>query len=84
MARWLASLVTATAALGILTACGYPQGPTGTVVGKDRTYWATTKQWSYKLTVRTPDEAEHEFRVSRHDYNACYRGSAYPKCTKVR
>jgi hypothetical protein len=68
----------------ILVGCGPAQGPAGTVTGKDRTYWPATKQWTYKLTVRKPDGAETEFRVTRSDYRACYRGSAYPACTTAR
>lgn len=66
-----------------LTACNpYGQGPAGTVVGKDRTYWAATKQWTYKLTVRTPDGTESTFKVLSGAYYHCYRGSSYPKCTE--
>jgi predicted small secreted protein len=80
--RTLKSLAVAvTAAALTLTACGPAQGPAGQVVGKDRTYWSATKQWRYKLTVRTPDGSEHTFRVLHGDYRDCYRGSAYPKCT---
>ncbi|MCX4912872.1 hypothetical protein [Streptomyces sp. NBC_00687] len=70
------------AALVALAACGPPPGPPGTVVGKDRTYWAATKQWTYKLTTRDKAGNEHEFKVSRGDYNDCFRNSSYPRCTK--
>lgn len=63
-----------------LTACGPPPGPTGKVVDKHRTY--VSKQWKYKLTTRDKAGVEHEFKVKRDDYNDCYRGSKYPKCTK--
>lgn len=68
----------------MLTGCGYEQGPAGRVVGKDKDYKASTKTWKHELTVRAKDGTEHEFRVSRSDYKACYQGSAYPKCTEVR
>lgn len=73
--------VAVTAAALMVTACGPAEGPAGTVVGKDRTYWSATKQWTYKLTVRQPSGTESTFRVRRADYRDCYRGSAYPKCT---
>lgn len=38
----------------------------------------------YKLTTRDEDGIETEFRVGRSDYDACYRGSSYPRCTRVR
>jgi hypothetical protein len=78
----------AAAVLAVLTVtlvgCGPKPGPAGTVTGKDRTYWSATKQWTHKLTVRTPDGAEATFRVKRSDYRACHRGSAYPTCTTAR
>jgi hypothetical protein len=67
-----------------IVGCGPKPGPAGTVTGKDRTYWSATKQWTYKLTVRTPDGAESTFRVTKSHYRACYRGSAYPACTTAR
>lgn len=76
-------IVAALAAVALaLTACGPPQGPAGTVVDKDRDYRAATKQWRYELTTRDKAGREHEFRVSRNDYNNCYRNSSYPHCTK--
>ena len=74
----------AVALLLALSACGPGQGPAGTVVDKDRTYWAATKQWTFKLTTRDKAGTEHTFRVSNGDYSACYRGSAYPRCTEGR
>lgn len=74
----------ATTLLLALAACGPAPGPAGTVTDKDRTYWSATKQWTYKLTVRKPDGVEHKFKVTKSDYRACYRGSAYPRCTEVR
>ncbi|MFF0183493.1 hypothetical protein [Streptomyces sp. NPDC005244] len=79
--RRLLVAVMAAAALA-LAACGPPQGPAGTVVDKDRTYWSATKQWTYKLTTRDKAGREHEFRVSLSDYDDCYRNSSYPRCTE--
>lgn len=67
-----------------LAACDPAQGPAGRVVDKDRTYWAATKHWTYKLTTRDKAGHEREFKVSHSDYRACYRGSSYPHCTEVR
>lgn len=63
-----------------LAACGPPPGPAGKVVDKHRTY--VSKQWKYKLTTRDKAGVEHEFKVKHSDYDHCYRGSKYPKCTK--
>ncbi|WP_216587532.1 hypothetical protein [Streptomyces brasiliscabiei] len=73
-----------TAVCLVIVGCGPKPGPAGTVTGKDRTYWSATKQWTYKLTVRTPDGVESTFRVTKSDYRDCYHGSAYPKCTSAR
>lgn len=59
-----------------------PEGPAGRVVDKDRDYKASTKTYKYKLTTRDKAGKEHEFKVKRDDYNDCYRGSKYPKCTE--
>jgi hypothetical protein len=82
--KMLAVAVTAVALT--ISACGpsFKQGPNGTVVGKDRDYKASTKSYRNYLTVRTTDGAEREFRVSKSDYDACFRGSVYPKCAEVR
>lgn len=79
-----AASVLAAAVLLTVTGCGYEQGPAGRVVDKDKHYRSSTKAWKYELTVRTSNGSEHEFRVSHDDYDACYRGSAYPTCTEVR
>lgn len=80
MRKLLAFVAVAVTVLALaLTACGPAQGPAGTVVDKDRTYWSATKQWTYKLTTRD-SAGSHKFRVSRSVYHSCYRGSAYPKC----
>jgi hypothetical protein len=67
-----------------LAACGptYPEGPAGKVVGKDRDYKASTKTYKYELTTRDKAGNEHEFRVSKSDYDDCFHESQYPKCTK--
>lgn len=75
---------TAVAALLALTACSPKQGPAGTVVDKDRDWKSSTKTYRYELTTRDQDGIEHEFKVGKSDYKACYHGSAYPKCTEVR
>jgi hypothetical protein len=69
-----------------LAACSnsYEQGPAGQVVDKDRNYKAWTKTYRYELTTRDKDGIETEFKVSKSDHDACYRGSAYPRCTEVR
>lgn len=82
--RMAVKAIAVTAAALVVAACGPAQGPAGKVVDKDRTYWSATKQWTYRLTVRKPDGVEAKFKVSKSDYKACYRGSAYPKCTEVR
>ena len=68
------------AALFLVTACRPAQGPAGTVVDRDRTYWSATKQWTYKLTVRKADGSTVKFKVLRSDYKACSEGEAYPGC----
>lgn len=73
--------VAATAVLGMLTACGYEQGPAGRVVDKDKHYVA--KHWKYELTTRDKHGREHEFRVGHRDYSRCYLNSSYPRCTEV-
>ena len=69
-----------------LAACNnsYEQGPAGQVVGKDRDYKSSTKTYRYELTTRDKQGVETEFKVSKSDYDACYQGSAYPRCTEVR
>lgn len=69
-----------------------PEGPAGRVVGKDsdRTCTMTgtgktrhqTCSTDYELTTRDKKGESHEFEVSSDDYDDCYRGSKYPKCTK--
>ncbi|MFD4527836.1 hypothetical protein ACFWP7_28680 [Streptomyces sp. NPDC058470] len=82
----LAVVAAAAIAALALTGCGptLPAGPAGRVVDKDRDYKPATKTYWKYLTVRTPDGSEHEFRVSKSDYDSCMRGSSYPKCTEVR
>ena len=72
----LAALAAAT--LLAVTGCGYEEGPAGTVVAKDDRYSSATKTRHYYLTTT------REFEVHIDDYQACRRGSAYPKCTEVR
>lgn len=75
---WLVAAVVAV--LLALTACQPAQGPAGTVIDRDKTYWSATKQWTYKLTVRKPDGGEADFRVKRSVYKSCAEGAAYPGC----
>lgn len=81
--RAVLAAATTTALLSLLAGCGYPQGPAGRVVDKDKDYKASTKSWKYELTTRGKDSQEHEFRVTRRDYSRCYLGSSYPRCTEV-
>lgn len=67
-----------------LAACGFAPGPSGRVVDKDRDWQASTKTYKYELTTRDSKGIRHEFPVSKSDFDACYRDSAYPKCTEVR
>lgn len=78
VAGLFAAAVTAVLAV---TACQPAQGPAGTVIDRDRTYWSATKQWTYKLTVRKANGAEATFKVLRGDYQACSAGESYPGCT---
>lgn len=73
-------LVASAVAVLALTGCQMAQGPAGTVIDRDKTYWSATKQWTYKLTVRKPDGTEADFRVKRAVYRSCVEGAAYPKC----
>jgi hypothetical protein len=69
----------ALAMLATATACKqqtFPPGPSGTVTDRSRAYYKSGG-WKYWLTV---DGAK--FRVTRHDYQGCFRGSAYPTCAK--
>jgi sugar lactone lactonase YvrE len=76
----LASAAVAVAAVLAVAGCQPAQGPSGTVVDRDKTYWSATKQWTYKLTVRKPDGTRATFKVLRSDYKSCPEGAAYPKC----
>lgn len=76
----LVSVAAAAVAAAVLAACQPAQGPAGTVVDRDRTYWSATKQWTYKLTVRKADGSTAKFKVLRSDYEACSTGEAYPGC----
>ncbi|QES46425.1 hypothetical protein DEJ49_33190 [Streptomyces venezuelae] len=68
----------------VLAGCGadYAEGPAGTVVDKESKYKAAVKHWEYELTTQGKDGREHEFRVSRSDYDDCVRGARYPKCAE--
>ncbi|MEV7364276.1 hypothetical protein [Streptomyces sp. NPDC091299] len=79
--RKLKMLAVAAVATGFaMTACQPPQGPAGTVIDRDSTYWSKTHQWTYKLTVRKAGGGEDTFKVLRRDYKACGVGEAYPAC----
>lgn len=89
----LAVTAAATFALG-LSGCSeqHDAGPAGEVIAKHtdqeckRTGTGKKKRRSchteYDLTVRTPKGDEVEFDVSSSDYDKCFRGSSYPRCTK--
>lgn len=84
--------IVAVAALtvALLTACSpaYPQGPAGQVVDKRTTTSCRTvgkqQQCSNPRYLTTQDKAgtRTEFRVGADVYDACVRGSSYPKCAK--
>lgn len=89
-----AAAVAATGALLLaLAACdSHESGPPGKIVAKDSDQSCHSSgsgkrrhrscSTDYELTVRTKDGDRVEFDASRSDYDDCYRGSAYPKCTK--
>ncbi|MGW4784901.1 hypothetical protein [Streptomyces sp. NPDC004230] len=79
--RMLAVAIAIAATGFMATACQPAQGPAGTVVDRDQSYYSATKQWSYKLTVRKAGGEEATFKVLRGDYKACSKGEAYPACT---
>ncbi|MCX5260397.1 hypothetical protein OOK27_40700 [Streptomyces canus] len=81
MRKTLASAVIA--AVAVLTACSpdYAPGPAGTVSDRSATY-RKADGWHYQLTVTTNDGRRHDFRLTRDDYRHCFRGSAYPSCTR--
>lgn len=64
-------------AVAALAACSphYPAGPDGTVTGRDAIYRSKNGGWFYYLTVDGT-----KFRVTRDDYQHCFRGSRYPQC----
>lgn len=80
MRRTMALAAATLTAVLALTSCQPGQGPAGTVIDRDKTYWSATKQWTYKLTVRKPDGVEADFRVKRDVYRSCDEGAAYPAC----
>ncbi|MGW4784924.1 hypothetical protein [Streptomyces sp. NPDC004230] len=82
---------TAAAAMALsLAACHLEPGPAGTVVDKSKRLSCqrvgSTQQcrWKFRLTTRDTSGNDHTFKVTRADYNACYRNSSYPHCTEVR
>ena len=75
-----AALLVCATLFPLATACGYDEGPPGRVIGKH--FESTHTMESYQLTVRTADGEKAELKVSSLDYDNCYRGSAYPACTK--
>ncbi|TLS42555.1 DUF2500 domain-containing protein [Streptomyces montanus] len=82
--RRTAAVTALAAALALSVAgCGYEPGPSGRVIDKDYDAHPMTGTEEYRLTVRSKDGDEVEFRVISDDYHDCYRGSAYPTCTKV-
>lgn len=97
MNRRFAAAVSAAAVGAVtLTGClGDPKpGPPGKVVAKDTdtSYihhpgtgkhpgWTQTIT-SYYLTTKGKDGSVVRFEVTSGNYDHCYRGSAYPRCTK--
>lgn len=77
-ARLVVAALAATTALTLSACDAFPPGPSGRVVGKTSEYHSSTKTRWYFLTTTS------KFRVSIEDYDACYIGSSYPKCTEVR
>ncbi|MEU9188623.1 hypothetical protein AB0D14_29620 [Streptomyces sp. NPDC048484] len=77
-----AAALSLTVCIGLLTACGFPDGPPGEVVAKADRWSPATKTRAYFLTVRTEQGERKEFQVHIHDYDHCHHGSAYPDCTK--
>lgn len=92
MRRLFAAAVAACALTLAGCSSSLPEGPAGKVTGKDqdRTCHMTgtgktrheTCSYDYELTTRDKKGDSHEFEVSSSDYDDCYRGSRYPKCTK--
>ncbi|MFF7240448.1 hypothetical protein [Streptomyces collinus] len=82
MRKALATAAASVATLLALAACSphYAAGPAGTVSDRSAAYFKSGG-WHYRLTVTTTDGQQHRFRVTRHDYRHCFRGSAYPTCT---
>lgn len=78
----LAALLTALLAALLLAGCSLDQGPAGRVTDKDLRGSAMGGSFLYYLTVRTEEGENATFRVSELDYDRCYKGSAYPACTK--
>ncbi|MET7603928.1 hypothetical protein ABZS96_15625 [Streptomyces avermitilis] len=78
----LATALVSVGAVLALTACSpdYAPGPTGTITDRSAAYFKSGG-WHYRLTVTT-DGRPHAFRVTRNDYRSCFRGSAYPTCTR--
>ena len=83
MRKALASAAASIASVLVLTACSpdYAPGPNGTVSDRSAAYFKSGG-WRYRLAVTTADGQRHGFRVTRDDYRHCFRGSAYPSCTR--
>lgn len=74
--RRLALVLIAVTALAVAgCARDFDRGPAGKVTDKVR------KGKKYYLVVDpAKGGAAERFRVSKHDYHDCYRGSKYPQC----
>ncbi|MEV6167568.1 hypothetical protein AB0L99_04980 [Streptomyces sp. NPDC051954] len=82
MRKALAAVAATLGAVLALTACSpdYAPGPDGTVSDRSAAYFKSGG-WRYRLTVTTSDGQRQGFRVTRDDYQHCFRGSTYPTCT---
>ena len=68
----------------LLVGCeSYPEGPAGKVVEKEKKLLNGAGDADYFLTVRDEQGSPQTFQVSPDDFDRCYRGSSYPKCTKL-
>lgn len=88
--RTLGPLAVCTAVLSLLTGCGDdPEpGPAGRVVAKDTDTYTIhhpkvgkSPAWTQVITDYYLTTSER-FEVSSDDYDDCYRGSIYPRCTE--
>jgi hypothetical protein len=84
MPRHSAALAAVPVLLLVLAGCvSYEQGPAGRVTDKEQRGSSVHGNGQFHLTVRPASGGEEvRFRVSEAHYHRCYRGSAYPGCTR--